>query len=142
MYVDKMIYLPAYESPLLDKSNQSESNLRDDLDLKTPESLQWDEEGTELLSSDELLFPTDLHAVANLDHLLPLNFNLPIISYHETPPMDEPINLDNVIPASSTPRERSRRIQQRRRTLPLESSHRQSFLQSFLRRLNPFKKKT
>ena len=131
-----------HETLSLDNSSSEPSNIDNNLNLTEPDSLQWDDQGTELLSSDEYIWPVDLHAVANLDHLLPLQLEPPPTTDANPPHLDQAFILEDIPPVSSTPSGHRRRIQQRRRTLPLESGHRQGFIQSFLRRLNPFKKKT
>ena len=131
-----------HESFSYAQSVPSELDIQDFLDTTTQDSLQWDEEGTQLLSSSEDLWPTDLLAVANFNHLLPLPSDQPDTSDFYSPADSVP-NQENEPPtlSSPSPQPYRRYIRPRRRTLPLESNSRQSFLQSFLRRLNPFKKR-
>ena len=133
--------IPSFESLSLDSSNRPDNDLDLNLDLTSPDSLQWDDEGTDLLSSTSVMWPTDLHAVVNLDDILPIDLEHSSTPNNNSPHLNEAFSLAKNSPMASTPTQ-SRRVYPRRRTLPLETGRRQSFLQSFLRRLNPFKKKT
>ena len=119
-------------------------DLENDFDLTTEDSLQWDHEGTDLISSSGDLYPTDLLAVANLNHLLPLRLDQYSADDDRSSNLDQYPNRDEEFTEFTVPGlgSHQRRLLPRRRTLPLELEQKESFLQSFLRRLNPFKKKS
>ena len=116
-------------------------------DVSDDASLEWDEIGTQLISSSHssMLYDQDisLESVQCLDLALPVTTptkspTLPRSRSH--PCLDRVTNLDLVLPLTSTPLQHRPRISTLRRTLPLEVNTQSRFRQ-FLRRFLPFRKR-
>ena len=113
--------------------------------ISTTDSLEWDNEGTDLIQSTDpsylnSLYDFPLDRVQHLDNLLPL----PLAHGHPAmrPQLDlhEVIDLRLHLPLSSTPSSQRRQPPTQFQSMPEQETRRLNLI-NFLRRLNPFKKK-
>ena len=114
----------------------------------TTESLEWDDVGTDLIHSTDpsyldTLYDIPLDRVQNLCNILPIPHSL-LESVHPAtrlqPNLHEVNDLRFRLPLSSTPRLQRQRIPNQNHHVQEQETRRPSFI-SFLRRLNPFKKR-
>ena len=107
----------------------------DALHISQPATLPTD--GPTFHSPESIQFPINLHEVANLNNVLPLQQS--ILRQNRQVPLNRAVNLEYELPLTSTPR--PKRLLQRRRSLPLELvPRRQGLLPSFLHKFKPFRK--